>query len=122
MLSQADVSEVLGWPVEAVTGPGAGRLAARFHDGGAAVSLALRKRSALDRPIARCLARAVLGIGDQAWLLNGDRTIVMLAGPMTVKLDLAGLPPPARAAVLIPLARIAAARLAAARLAAQPGS
>ena len=62
------------------------------------------------------------GIGDQAWLLNGDRTIVILAGPMTVKLDLAGLPPPARAAVLIPLARIAAARLAAARLAAQPGS
>jgi len=113
LLSQTEVSEVFGWPMEAVPAPAAGGLAARFQDGGAALSLALRNRSALDRPITRCLGRAVPGIGDGAWLLNGDRTLVVLADPVTVKLDLAGLPPSARAAVLIPLARIVAAWLAA---------
>jgi hypothetical protein len=51
------------------------------------------------------------GIGEQAWLLSGDRTLVVLAGPTTVKLDLHGLPRSARAGILIPLARLATARL-----------
>jgi hypothetical protein len=48
-----------------------------------------------------------------AWLLSGDRTLVVLAGQATVRLDLHGLPRSARADVLIPLARLAAARLVA---------
>lgn len=112
-LSRAEVSEVLGWPVEAVTGPGPGGQAARFRGGGADLSLAIRKRHAADRAVTRLFGRAVPGIGEQAWLLSGDRTLVVLAGPATVRLDLHGLPRSARADVLIPLARLATARLAA---------
>ena len=112
-LSQAEVSEVLGWPVETVTGPGTGGQAARFRGGGADLSLAIRKRHAADRAISGLLGRAVPGIGEQAWLLSGDRTLVVLAGPATVRLDLHGLPRSARADVLIPLARLATARLVA---------
>ena len=112
-LSQAEVSEVLGWPVETVTGPGPGGQAARFRGGGADLSLAIRKRHAADRATSRLLGRAVPGIGEQAWLLSGDRTLVVLAGPATVRLDLHGLPRSARADVLIPLARLATARLVA---------
>ena len=111
VLSQAEVSEVLGWPAEAVTGPGTGGQAARFRGGGADLSLAIRKRHAADRAVARLFGRAVPGIGEQAWLLSRDRTLVVLAGPATAKLDLHGLPRSARADVLIPLARLAAARL-----------
>jgi hypothetical protein len=110
-LSQAEISEVLGWPVETVTSPGTGGQAARFRGGGADLSLAIRKRHAADRAVTRLFGRAVPGIGEQAWLLSGDRTLVVLAGPTTVKLDLHGLPRSARADILIPLARLATARL-----------
>lgn len=116
LLSETEVSEVFGWPMEAVAGPAAGGRAARFQDGGAVLSLAVRNRSALDAVITRRLGQAVPEIGDGAWLLNGDRTLVVLADPVTVKLDLEGLPRSARAAVLIPLGRTVAVRLAA-----QPG-
>jgi hypothetical protein len=112
-LSETDVSEVLGWPVEKVAGPGTGPLVARFRGGGADLYLTRRTRHAGDRAVARLFGRALPGIGEEAWLLGGDRTLVVRAGPVTVKLDLHGLPRSARAAVLIPLARIVAARLAA---------
>jgi hypothetical protein len=111
VLSPAEVSEVLGWPAETVTGPGTGGQAARFRGGGADLRLTIRKRHAADRAVTRLFGRAVPGIGEQAWLLSGDRTLVVLAGPATVRLDLHGLPRAARADVLIPLARLAAARL-----------
>jgi hypothetical protein len=112
-LSETDVSEVLGWPVEKVAGPGIGPLVARFRGGGVDLYLTLRTRHVGDRAVARLFGRALPGIGEEAWLLGGDRTLVVRAGPATVKLDLHGLPRSARAAVLIPLARIVAARLAA---------
>jgi hypothetical protein len=112
-LSETDVSEVLGWPVEKVAGPGIGPLVARFRGGGVDLYLTRRTRHVGDRAVARLFGRALPGIGEEAWLLGGDRTLVVRAGPATVKLDLHGLPRSARAAVLIPLARIVAARLAA---------
>jgi hypothetical protein len=112
VLSQADVRAVLGWPVETVTGPGTGTQAARFRGGGADLSLTIRERHTADRAITRLFGRAVPGIGEQAWLINSDRTLVVLAGPAAVRLDLHGLPRSARTGVLIPLARLAAARLA----------
>jgi hypothetical protein len=111
VLSQADVSQALGWPVQAVTGPGTGRHVTRFRGSGAQVSLTIRKRHAADRAVARLFGRAVPGISEEARLLSRDRTLVVLAGPATVKLDLHGLPQSARADVLIPLARIVTARL-----------
>ena len=112
LLSPAEVSQAFGWPMEAATGPAAARPAARFQDGGAALSLTVRNRSALDTPITRRLGRAVPGFDHEAWLLNRDRSVVVLADTVTAKLDLDGLPRSARAAVLKPLARIVAARLA----------
>lgn len=117
LLSEADAGEVLGWPMAAVAGLGAGGLAARvFKGGGATLSLAVMNEgafSAVNRGAGRRFGHTIPGISEEAWLLNGDRTIIVRAGPATVKLTLAGLPPAARAAALIPLARIVAARLAA---------
>jgi hypothetical protein len=110
-LSQADVSQALGWPVETVTGPGTARQVTRFRGGGAELSLTIRKRHAADQAVARLFGRAVPGIGGEARLLSRDRTLVVLAGPATVQLGLHGLPQSARADVLIPLARIVTARL-----------
>jgi hypothetical protein len=97
--------------VEPVAGPGTGGRVTRFRGGGADLSLTIRKRHAADWAVARIFGRAVPGIGEEARLLSGDRTLVVLAGPATVRLDLHGLLRSARADVLIPLARIVAARL-----------
>jgi hypothetical protein len=80
------------------------------------LSLTLRNEgtySAIDRAAARRLGRALPGIGDEAWLIKGDHTIILRVGRSTVKLSLTDLPPSARADLLIPLAHIVAARLAA---------
>jgi hypothetical protein len=115
-LSAADVSQVLGLPVE-VTRAGAGRLGvAVFKGGGTTLSVGLMDRGAfstINGAAGRRFGRALPGVGDEAWLLDNDRTLIVRAGPTTVKLTLTGLPPPARAAALIPLARLAVARLAA---------
>jgi hypothetical protein len=68
--------------------------------------------NALNNAAGRRFGRGLPGIGDEAWLLNNDRTLIVRAGLVTVKLTLTGLPPAARAAALIPLARLVAARLA----------
>jgi hypothetical protein len=82
------------------------------------LSLTLRNEgaySAIDRAAARRLGRALPGLGDEAWLIKGDHTILMRVGRSTVKLTLTDSPPSGRAALLIPLAHIVAARLAAPR-------
>ncbi len=111
VLSEAEVSEALGWPVQALADPGPG-LAARFQGECATVSLKLRRSVALDRVLPRCLGRALPGIGDQAWLLRGEHALVARVGSTTVQLTVADLPPSARAAALIPLAQIVADRIA----------
>ena len=117
ILSEADVSTVLGWPMEAAGRPvGGGPAGQVFRGGGVTLSLMLRNQgasSAIDRAAARRLGRALSGIGDEAWLIKGDHTIFILVGHRTVKLTLTDLPPSARAARLIPLAHIVAGRLAA---------
>jgi hypothetical protein len=117
ILSEADVSTVLGWPMEAVPGlAGGGAAAQAFRGGGVTLSLTLRNEgtySAIDRAAARRLGRALPGIGDEAWLIKGDHTIILRVSRSTVKLSLTDLPPSARADLLIPLAHIVAARLTA---------
>lgn len=119
ILSEADVSTVLGWPMEAVTRPvGRGPAGQVLRGGGVTLSLTLRNEgaySAIDRAAARRLGRALPGLGDEAWLIKGDHTILMRVGRSTVKLTLTDSPPSGRAALLIPLAHIVAARLAAPR-------
>ena len=111
MLSETEVSVVLGWPMRALADPGTGTTA-EFQGEGVTVSLKLRKSVALDGVLPRWLGRALPGIGDQAWLLKGDHTLVARVGRTTLQLVVADLPPSARAAALIPLAQIVADRIA----------
>ena len=117
ILSEAEVSTVLGWPMEAVSSPVTGGPGGQvFRGGGVTLSLTLRDEgiySAIDRRAARRLGRALPGLGDEAWLIKGDHTILMRTGRSTVKLTLTDSPPSARAALLMPLAHIVAARLTA---------
>ena len=51
------------------------------------------------------------GIGDRAWLVSQERTLIGVAGPATVKLTLSGLPPGEAPGALIPLAATVIGRL-----------
>jgi hypothetical protein len=50
-------------------------------------------------------------IGDRAWLVNADRTLIAVAGRATVKLTVSGLPPREAPGALIPLAVTVIGRL-----------
>ena len=127
VLSVTEVSEALGRPVKAV-GVGAGGLAvAAFKGGGVNLSVALMHRgtfSAINNAAGRRSGRGLPGIGDEAWLLNKDRTLIARAGLVTVKLDpyrlatgrAGGCPDSARAA------RRGPARRAARRVTIPPGT
>jgi hypothetical protein len=111
VLSEAEVSEVLGWPMYADLP--FGKHAARFSGGGVTVNLEWRKAAALDGVVVRLSGRAVPGFGHKAWLMpKSETTLVARVGAITLKLDVPDLPPPARAAVLVRLGQLAAARLA----------
>lgn len=115
LLSEIDVSEVLGRPVEAAVGVRLGGLHAGVFEGeGVRLSLALMPEgvfSTINRAAGNRFGRVLPGIGDKTWLLNSDRTAIIRAGRATAKLTLTGLPKPARAAVLTALAQIVATRL-----------
>jgi hypothetical protein len=116
VLSETEVSEVLGRPIEGVVVGAGGLAVAVFKSGGIKLSVGLMHQgafNAINNAAGRRFGRALLGIGDEAWLLNNDHTLIVRAGLTTVKLTLTGWPPAARAAALIPLARLIAARLAA---------
>jgi hypothetical protein len=115
VLSATEVSEALGQPAEGVAVGAGGLAVAVFKGGGITLSVGLMHRgvfSAINGAAGRRFGRAVPGIGEQAWLLNNDHTVIVRAGLTTVKLTVTGLPPAARAGALIPLARLVAARLA----------
>ncbi len=115
ILSMTELSEVLGRPVEGAAVGAGGLGVAVFKGGGINLSVGLMHRgvfSAINGAAGRRFGRALPGIGEQAWLLNDDRTLIVRVGLTTVKLTLTGLPPAARVAALIALARLVAARLA----------
>lgn len=116
VLSELDVSEILGRPAELVSSVGGGgSFAIRLFRGpGLSLSVVLLGPGAfsgINHATGRRLGREVAGIGDRAWLVNQDRTLIARAGPATVKLTLSGLPPGAAPAALIPLAATVIGRL-----------
>lgn len=112
VLSEAEVSEVLGWPMHA--DHPFGKRTAKFSGGGVTIHLKWRKAAALDRVVLRLVGRPVPGVGYQAWLISASEiTLVARVGAITLKLDVFDLPPQARAAVLVRLGQLAAARFAA---------
>jgi hypothetical protein len=113
LLTEMDVSEILGRPVHQRTGTAAMRF---FRADGihlSVVDVGSGRMGAYNRSAGRRAGREVTGVADQAWLINADRTIIVAAGTATVKLTVSGLPPEQRAGVLIPLGRMVAERLAA---------
>ncbi len=60
---------------------------------------------------ARHLGRPLPGIGDEAWLLNHDRTAVVRVAGLTAKITFIGRRGPVHPAVLPGLAAAVAARL-----------
>jgi hypothetical protein len=60
---------------------------------------------------ARHMGRPLPGIGDEAWLLNHDRTAVVCVAGLTAKITFIGRRGPAHAGVLPGLAAAVAARL-----------
>jgi len=60
---------------------------------------------------ARHTGRPLAGIGDEAWLLNHDRTAVVCVAGLTAKITLIGRRGPGHAGVLCGLAAAVAARL-----------
>jgi hypothetical protein len=116
VLSMTELSEVLGRPVEGTAVRAGGLTVGAFKGGGINLSVGLMHRgvfSAINGAAGQRFGRGLPGIGEQAWLLNNDRTLIVRAGRTTVKLTLTGLPPAARTDALITLARLVAARLAA---------
>ena len=116
VLSELDVSEILGRPAELVTAVGGGgRFGIRLFRGAgltlSVVVLGPGAVSGISQAAGRRLGREVAGVGDRAWLVNQERTLIALAGPATVKLTLSGLPPGAAPAALIPLAVTVLSRL-----------
>ena len=112
VLSEAEVSEVLGWPMYAAHP--FGKHTAQFSGGGVTVNLEWRRAVALDRVVARLSGRPVPGVGHKAWLMfKSEMTLVAQVGAITLKLVVFDLPPPARPAVLVRLGQLAADRLAA---------
>jgi len=111
VLSEADVSQVLGWPMRALVNHPR-RVTAVFRGEGVTVSLKLRRAVALDRVLPRRLGRSVPGIGDEAWLLfKSEEVLVARVGATTMQVRVEGLPPTERAPVAIRLAQLAAARV-----------
>jgi len=119
VLSEAEVSAVLGWPMYA-SRP-FGKHTAQFSGGGVTLNLKWRKAAALDRVVVRLGGRPVPGVGHKAWLMfKSEMTLVAQAGAITLKLDVFDLPPSARAAVLVRLGQLAATRIAAIAVAVGP--
>jgi hypothetical protein len=116
VLSELDVSEILGRPAELVTAVGGGgRFAIRLFSGAgvtlSVVVLGPGAISGISQATGRRIGREVAGVGDRAWLVNQERTLIAVAGPATVKLTVSGLPPGAAPAALIPLAAAVIGRL-----------
>jgi hypothetical protein len=111
VLTAADVSQVLGWPVQARVSDDRFHTGTLFHGGGMSVRLTLRKFRKADRAMARGMSRAVPGAGDEAWLLAGGKHLVMRAGPTLVMLAANDLPPAECELALTRLAQILASRL-----------
>lgn len=118
LLTEAEVSQVLGMPVRASASNDPFHTGTVFRGGGVSVRLVLTKFRGPDRAVARRPGRPLPGVGDEAWLLSGGRTLVMRAGPTQAMLIAMNLPPSECEPALTLLAQILAPKLA--RVAAVP--
>jgi hypothetical protein len=111
LLTEQDVSEILGRPVRALGGPA--RLS--FRGQGVTITLMVMgtgRIGQLNLNAGRKRGRPVGGLGREAWLVSSDRSLVVGLPAATFKVIANGLPEASRGAALVPLARIVADRIA----------
>jgi hypothetical protein len=125
LLTADEISEVLGRPVgsSSVTTPVSGAVVYRGDGVTASVTVANGALGGLSSGPARRFGRPLPGIGDEAWIMNRDRTAVVRVGTLTAKVTIsgsgftdqsvAGRSGPGRYGVISELAATIAARLAA---------
>jgi hypothetical protein len=115
LLAAADVTGLLGPEVRTTPLPSAGGRSV-VHRGRAAsltVMIVSGHVAGLNLEAARKRGAPLPGVGDEAWLVNRDRTVVVRVGPRAAKLMLSGGTGPQDAHLLAALAATVAARLAA---------
>ncbi len=92
LLTADEISEVLGRPVRSsnVTIPASSAVVYRGDGVTASVTVANGALGGLSSGPARRFGRPLPGIGDEAWILNRDRTAVVRVGTLTAKVTISG--------------------------------
>ena len=92
LLTADEVSEALGRPVRGsnVTTPVSAAVVYRGDGVTASVTVADGALGGLSSGPARRFGRPLPGIGDEAWILNRDRTAVVRVGTLTAKVTISG--------------------------------
>ncbi len=113
LLTAGEAAQMLGGPVREIpfSPPfGAGVI---YRRGGATVTVTVAGAllGAVSAGPARHAGPPLAGVGDEAWLLNDDRTAVVCVAGLTAKITFIGWREPAHAGVLPGLAAAVAARL-----------
>jgi hypothetical protein len=114
LVTPDEAARILGGPVrETWLSPPAGSGVIYRGDGGTvSVTVAEGLPGRVSAAPARRAGRRLAGIGDEAWLLNRDRTAVVCAAGLTAKITVSGQRELDHAGVLSGLAAAVAARLA----------
>jgi hypothetical protein len=90
LLTPGEIAEVLGRPVSGTAAPVPGGAAVIYRGSGVTVSVTVAEGAlgGLSSRPARYFGRQMPGIGDEAWILNRDRTAVVRVGTLTAKITI----------------------------------
>jgi hypothetical protein len=115
LITQAEIAGLVGPPVRTTPVPGPGDFAVivKGRDGTMSLVVVRGSFAALNTMIGRLAGTPVAGVGDRAWLLNMQRTVVARTGDRVVKLTVSRR----RAAGPVPGRLVAVAAAVADRLA-----
>lgn len=90
LLTAGEIAEALGRPVSGTAAPVPGGAAVIYQGSGVTVSVTVAEGAlgGLSSRPARHFGRQMPGIGDEAWILNRDRTAVVRVGTLTAKVTI----------------------------------
>ena len=88
VITEAEVAALVGPPVRTTPVPAPGEYAVicKGRDGTMSMVVVGGGFAALNSMIGRCAGRRLTGIGDEAWLVNKSRTVIVRVGAQIVKL------------------------------------
>lgn len=114
LLTAEEASEALGRPVRSTTVAALAASEVIYRGSGVTVIVTVADGAlgGLSSGPARRFGRSLPGLGDEAWILNRDRTVVVRVGTLTAKITINDRGPLDTYGVLNGLAAVLAARLA----------